>query len=162
MRKILTLVIMIACAVGLKAQTAEQLYIYQSGGVTDTLRMGDVRNISHSRFDASGTRHHDFVTMLVTLNDDAVRQYLLSSLDSVVLQRGSERIHLTVFHAIANGNGNVNGNLRRTSLNGDFTVSTADVDFFWEQGDNIYVDLGAEQLRADSVHITDSKAFADF
>ena len=71
----------------------------------DTLSMSNVTNISHSRYDSSGTRQEDFVMMNVQLYDDFERSYLLSQLDSVIIQRDGCRIHLTRFSGVMNVDG---------------------------------------------------------
>ena len=59
----------------------QELYIYQHSGVTDTLQMSDVANISHSRINLQGERQNDYVVMAIKLNNDQMRQYLLAHWD---------------------------------------------------------------------------------
>ena len=140
----------------------DSLYVYHHGGHTDSLCMNKVTQISHSRVDLDNVRHDDYVVMSVSFSDASVRQYLLATLDSVVMLRGTERYPLVCF----------SGSMvpqyrqkapRRTSLDGDFMSKTGDVDFYWTEGDKIYVqnnNMGYDA--ADSVEISDSHRSADF
>ena len=139
----------------------DSLYVYHHGGHTDSLCMNKVTQISHSRFDLEDVRHEDYVVMSVSFSDASVRQYLLATLDSVVMVRGTERYPLVCF----------SGSMvpqyrqkapRRTSLDGDFMSKTGVVDFYWTEGDKIYVQNDNVGYAADSVEISDSHRSADF
>ena len=141
----------------------QELYIYQHSGVTDTLQMSDVANISHSRINLQGERQNDYVVMAIKLNNDQMRQYLLAQLDSVVMQQDGVRIPLMHFIGSMTGDGGSSQKApRRTSLDGDFMVKSSEVEFFWEEDDNIYILDNGSGVRADSVSISDTKRTADF
>ncbi|MBO6216590.1 MAG: hypothetical protein J6N73_02930, partial [Prevotella sp.] len=141
-------------------QAQNELYVYQHNGVIDTLMMDNVKSISHSRYDNNGTLHEDFVVMNVLLSDDFERSYLLTQLDSVIILRDGCRIHLTRFSGVMNIDGSSNRKApRRTSLDGDFMANSSTVDFYWEEGDNIFLE---DNIKSDSVYISDSKTTADF
>ena len=166
-KKIITLTLTLTLALGLMltARAQDELYVYQQGGVTDTLRLSEVTNISHSGIDSQGRRHDDFVVMDVTLADGSVRQFSLAGLDSVVIQRDGERLRLVRFVGDISPDGNgVRRSLRRTSLDGDFSVSSIDgVKFYWEDGDNVYVQTDDNRyVQADRVEIYNGKRTADF
>lgn len=158
MKKLVVFLVTMLTTAHLQAQN--ELYVYQHNGAVDTLSMNTVTNISHSRYDAKGTRHTDFVMMNVQLTDKSERSYLLSQLDSVIIQRDGQRFHLTRFSGGMNGKGSGSRRApRRTSLDGDFMATTSTVDFFWEDGDNIFVE---DYGKTDSVSIREGKAIADF
>jgi uncharacterized protein (TIGR02145 family) len=158
MKKLVVFLVTMLTTIQLQAQN--ELYVYQHNGVIDTLSMSNVTNISHSRYDSSGTRQEDFVMMNVLLNDNSERSYLLSQLDSVIIQRDGRRIHLTRFAGGMNVDGFASRKApRRTSLDGDFMASSSAVDFFWEEGDNIFLE---DNTKSDSVYIREGKATAEF
>ena len=142
----------------LSAQNSDSLYVYQHSGPVDSLAMATVSDISHSRLNLKGEAQSDYVVMVVSLKNDDMRQYLLADIDSVVMVRGDIRIHLTRFIGGMTDN---NGNRapRRTSLEGDFMASTSEVDFFWEEGDHIFLEDGRRDTLAT---ISDSKRTGDF
>lgn len=161
MRKILTIIVLLSLAVAAHAQ--DSLYVYRHGAKADSLCMRNVSRISHSRIDLSGVRHDDYVVMEVSFNGENSRQYLLASLDSVVILRGNERFPLVCFSGSMTANGSSSQKApRRTSLDGDFLAKTSEVDFFWEEGDKIYVEDTGTGLAADSVVISDTRRTADF
>ena len=167
MKKIITLTLTLTLTLGLMltAQAQDELYVYRYGGVTDTLKLSEVANISHSRVDLQGRRHDDFVLMDVTLADGSVRRFPLEWLDSVVMQRGGERYRLVRFTGSMGDDGTLRSRrgLRRTSLDGDFSVGSEDgVQFFWETGDNIFIEDGNTAKYADSVVIREGKDVASF
>lgn len=158
MKKLVVFLVSTLATVHLQAQS--ELYVYQHNGVTDTLSMNTVTSISHSRYDSRGIRQSDFVMMNVLLADQSERHYLLSQLDSVIIQRDGRRIRLTRFQGGTRADGDSSRkHLRRTSLDGDFTASTSVVDFYWEVGDNIFLE---DSRKSDSVSIRDGNAIADF
>ena len=162
MKRCLIMAWMLVAAAAAYAQN--ELYIYQQGNAKpDTLQMSEVTGISHSRYDLQGNRQNDYVLMDITLTDSRVRHYLLAQLDSVVMQRGDERIQIVCFTGGMTADGNtVRKAPRRTSLDGDFMAPTSEVDFFWEKGDKIFVQAGDVGLAADSVVISENKRTADF
>ena len=168
MKKIITITLTLMLTLGLMltARAQDELYVYRHGGVTDTLKLSAVTNISHSRVDLQGRQHDDFVLMDVRLADGSVRQFPLEALDSVVMQRDGERYRLVRFTggmSLNSGNG-IRKALRRTSLE-VFNVSASSADgaeFFWEDGDKIYIDINGTQPQSDSVIIREGKAVADF
>ena len=167
MKKIITLTLTLTLTLGLilTAQAQDELYVYRYGGVTDTLKLSEVKGISHSRVDLQGRRHDDFVLMDVTLADGSVRRFPLEALDSVVMQRGGERYRLVRFTGSMSDDGTLRSRrgLRRTSLDGDFSVSSEDgVQFFWETGDNIFIEVDNNGRDADSVVIREGKDVASF
>ena len=167
MKKIITLTLTLTLTLGLMltAQAQDELYVYRHGGVTDTLKLSEVKGISHSRVDLQGRRHDDFVLMDVTLADGSVRRFPLEWLDSVVMQRGGERYRLVRFTGSMSDDGTLRSRrgLRRTSLEGDFSVGTEDgVQFFWETGDNIFIEVDNTAKDADSVVIREGKDVASF
>ena len=164
-RLILSTLLLVACALGATAQN--ELYIYQHSGVTDTLQLGDVAGIRHLRTGLDGRQHDDYVVMSVAMQDETVRSYLLADLDSVVMTRDGARIRLTRFVGGSNVNGD--GTLRnkklvplKTSMDGDFMASASTVDFYWEDGDNIYIRPEETVMTADSVFIRTAKETAEF
>ena len=164
-RLILSTLLLVACALGATAQN--ELYIYQHSGVTDTLQLGDVAGIRHLRTGLDGRQHDDYVVMSVAMQDETVRSYLLADLDSVVMARDGARIRLTRFVGGSNVNGD--GTLRnkklvplKTSMDGDFMASASTVDFYWEDGDNIYIRPEKTVMTADSVFIRTAKETAEF
>ena len=171
MKKILTILIALTLTLtlthALATATADSgLYVYRSDGTVDTLRMEQVSSISHLRTDLQGRRHGDYVLMAVSLADGSVRRFPLESVDSVVMQRDGERFRLVRFvGGMSTGDGGgARKSLRRTSLDGDFSVSSADgTEFFWVDGDNIFIDTdGGTQAMSDSVFIREGYAVADF
>ena len=168
MKKIITITLTLMLTLGLMltARAQDELYVYRHGGVTDTLKLSEVKGISHSRVDLQGRQHDDFVLMDVRLADGRVCQFPLESLDSVVIQRDGERYRLVRFvGGMSSNSGNgIRKALRRTSLE-VFNVSASSVDgteFFWEDGDKIYIDINGTQPQSDSVIIREGKAVADF
>ena len=168
MKKIITITLVLTLTLGLMltARAQDELYVYRHGGVTDTLKLSEVKGISHSRVDLQGRQHDDYVLMDVRLADGSVRQFPLEALDSVVMQRDGERYRLVRFTGgMSSNSGNgIRKALRRTSLE-VFNVSASSVDgteFFWEDGDKIYIDNGDGYPAADSVFIRDGKAVAEF
>ena len=163
LRKIISTMLLLVSAIAAQAQ--QELYIYQHGSLNpDTLPLSKVSDISHSRYDLENVRHDDYVLMSVTMSDSSVRRFLLAELDSVVMQRDGVRIPLVCFTGgmTTDGTGTVRKGPRRTSLDGDFTASSSEVDFFWETGDKIYVEAGEQWKQADSVSISDTRRTADF
>ena len=163
LRKIITTMLLLVSAIAAQAQ--QELYIYQHGSLNpDTLPLSKVSDISHSRYDLENVRHDDYVLMSVTMSDSSVRRFLLAELDSVVMQRDGVRIPLVCFTGgmTTDGTGTVRKGPRRTSLDGDFTASASEVDFFWETGDKIYVEAGEQWRLPDSVSISDTRRTADF
>ena len=162
----LTLTLTLAWLGWVKAQAQDELYVYRHGAQQpDTVALSEVKGISHSRVDLQGRRHDDFVLMDVTLADGSVRRFPLEALDSVVMQRGGERYRLVRFTGSMSDDGTLRSRrgLRRTSLNGDFSVSSEDgVLFFWEDGDNIYINVDNNGKEADSVVIREGKNVASF
>ena len=150
--------VMLFVPVFMSAQNSDSLYVYQHGGTTDSLAMATVADISHSRLNLKGETQNDYVVMVVSLKNEDMRQYLLADIDSVVMVHGDIRIHLTHF---IGGMTAQNGNRvpRSTSLDGDFMTSASEVDFFWEEGDHIYLEDG----RRDTLAVfTDTKTTGDF
>ena len=162
----LTLTLTLAWLGWVRAQAQDELYVYRHGAQQpDTVVLSEVKGISHSRVDLQGRRHDDFVLMDVTLADGSVRRFPLEALDSVVMQRGGERYRLVRFTGSMSDDGTLRSRrgLRRTSLNGDFSVSSEDgVHFFWEDGDNIYITVDNNGKDADSVVIREGKDVASF
>ena len=155
MKKIATIAITSTIALTLtmggwvKAQTHDGLYVYRSGAAQpDTLALSEVTSISHTRTDLSGREQKDYVVMTVRLSNNEVRRYLLSQLDSVVMQRDGDRFRLTRFVGSMSSNGAAaRRTLRRTSLQGDdLKAATADVEFFWETDDHIWLADGRQSL----------------
>ncbi|MBQ3752202.1 MAG: hypothetical protein II864_01485 [Prevotella sp.] len=142
----------------LSAQNSDSLYVYQHSGPVDSLSMATVAGISHSRLNLKGEAQNDYVVMVVTFTNDDMRQYLLADIDSVVMVRDDLRIRLTRFIG-SMGNRNGTRSQRRTSLDGDFMASTSEVDFFWEEGDHIYLEDGRRDTLA---VISESKRTGDF
>ena len=142
----------------LSAQNSDRLYVYQHSGPIDSLALATVKDISHSRLNLKGETQSDYVVMVVSLKNDDMRQYLLADIDSVVMVRGDIRIHLTRFVGGMTDNSG-NRSARRTSLDGDFMASTSEVDFFWEEGDHIYLEDGRRDTLAT---ISDTKRTGDF
>ena len=169
MKKIITLTLTLTLTLGLMltARAEDELYVYRQGGVTDTLKLSEVKGISHSRVDLQGRQHDDFVLMDVTLADGSVRQFPLEGLDSVVMQRDGERYRLVRFTGgMSSNSGNgIRKALRRTSLE-VFNVSESSEDgteFFWADGDNIFITTASgDHAMSDSVNIREGKAVADF
>ena len=169
MKKIITITLVLTLTLGLMltARAQDELYVYRHGGVTDTLKLSEVTNISHSRVDLQGRQHDDFVLMDVTLADGSVRQFPLEGLDSVVMQRDGERYRLVRFTGgMSSNSGNgIRKALRRTSLE-VFNVSESSEDgteFFWADGDNIFITTASgDHAMSDSVNIREGKAVADF
>ena len=159
-RLILSTLLLVACALGATAQN--ELYIYQHSGVTDTLQLTDVAGIRHLRTGLDGRQHDDYVVMSVAMQDETVRSYLLADLDSVVMTRDGARIRLTRFVGGVKAEGEGRRSPRRTSLDGDFMASASTVDFYWEDGDNIYIQPGETVMTADSVFIRTAKETAEF
>jgi len=168
MKKIITITLVLTLTLGLMltARAQDELYVYRHGGVTDTLRLSEVKGISHSRVDLLGRQHADYVLMDVRLADGSVRQFPLEGLDSVVMQRDGERYRLVRFTGgmSSDGGSGIRKALRRTSLDVlNVSASSAEgVEFFWEDGDKIYIDNGDGYPAADSVFIRDGKAVAEF
>ena len=162
----LTLTLTLAWLGWVRAQAQDELYVYRHGAQQpDTVALSEVKGISHSRVDLQGRRHDDFVLMDVTLADGSVRRFPLEWLDSVVMQRGGERYRLVRFTGSMSDDGTMRSRrgLRRTSLDGDFSVSSEDgVHFFWEDGDNIYIKVDNNGRDADSVVIREGKDVASF
>ena len=162
----ITLTLTLAWLGWVKAQAQDELYVYRHGAQQpDTVALSEVKGISHSRVDLQGRRHDDFVLMDVTLADGSVRRFPLEWLDSVVMQRGGERFRLVRFTGSMSDDGTLRSRrgLRRTSLDGDFSVSSEDgVQFFWETGDNIFIEVDNTAKDADSVVIREGKDVASF
>ena len=162
----ITLTLTLAWLGWVKAQAQDELYVYRHGAQQpDTVALSEVKGISHSRVDLQGRRHDDFVLMDVTLADGSVRRFPLEWLDSVVMQRGGERYRLVRFTGSMSDDGTLRSRrgLRRTSLEGDFSVGSEDgVQFFWETGDNIFIEDGNTAKYADSVVIREGKDVASF
>lgn len=159
MRKyIYIMMVMLFMPTMLSAQNSDSLYVYQHSGPIDSLAMATVKDISHSRLNLKGETQSDYVVMVVSLKNDDMRQYLLADIDSVVMVRGDIRIHLTRFVGGMTDNSG-NRSARRTSLDGDFMASTSEVDFFWEEGDHIYLEDGRRDTLAT---ISDTKRTGDF
>ena len=155
MKKIATIAITSTIALTLtmggwvKAQTHDGLYVYRSGvAQPDTLALSEVTSISHTRTDLSGREQKDYVVMTVRLSNNEVRRYRLSELDSVVMQRDGDRFRLTRFVGSMSSKGAATRRtLRRTSLQGDdLKAATADVEFFWETDDHIWLADGRQSL----------------
>ena len=162
----ITLTLTLAWLGWVKAQAQDELYVYRHGAQQpDTVALSEVKGISHSRVDLQGRRHDDFVLMDVTLADGSVRRFPLEWLDSVVMQRGGERYRLVRFTGSMSDDGTLRSRrgLRRTSLEGDFSVSSEDgVQFFWETGDDIFIEVDNTAKDADSVVIREGKDVASF
>lgn len=135
---LMTLVLLITMGGALQAQ--DHLLVYRKGGQTDSLLLAKVARIAHQRTDLQGTKQNDYVSMLVTLTDGGKRQYLLSDLDSVIMQRGDNRYRLTCFYGAMNTGETPAAKQRRTSLHGNFTVKETPVDFYWDSKDKLYLD----------------------
>lgn len=135
---LMTLVLLFTMGGALQAQ--DHLLVYRKGGKTDSLLLAKVARIAHQRTDLQGTKQNDYVSMLVTLTDGGKRQYLLSDLDSVIMQRGDNRYRLTCFYGAMNTGETPAAKQRRTSLHGNFTVKATPVDFYWDSKDKLYLD----------------------
>lgn len=159
MKKFLSIISFLLLTVAMHAQ--DSLYVYHHSGKADSLCMSNITQISHSRV-MNNVPQDDYVMMDVMFGDNSVRHYLLATLDSVVMVRGTERIHLVCFTGGMSANGNGSQAPRRTSLDGDFIASTSVVDFFWEDGDNIYIPDGDNGRSADSIVISDTRRTANF
>ena len=143
----LTLTLSLMSSLTLSAH--DELYVYRHGASQpDTIQLSSPMSISHSRTDLSGREHSDYVVMAVRLQGGEVCRYELAQLDSVVMQRGDQRIHLTRFVGRMGGNGaKTRRALRRTSLQGDdLMAETSDVNFFWETDDHIWLADGRQSL----------------
>ena len=165
MKKIVTIALTLTLSLGLWANTQAQdeLYIYQHSGVTDTLQLDAVRSVSHSRTDLQGRQQRDYVVMTVTMLDATVRSYLLSGLDSVVMSRDGHRTPLLHFVGGMKGVGSRQRQApHRTSMEGDFMASAATVDFFWTEGDRIYLEDGTCDDPERVFYHEPDKAVADF
>jgi len=160
MKKFLSIISLLLLTVAMHAQ--DSLYVYHHGGKADSLCMSNITQIRHSRVDMNNVPQDDYVMMDVLFGDNSVRHYLLATLDSVVMVHGLERIHLVCFTGGTSANGNGSRAPRRTSLDGDFMASTSVVDFFWEDGDNIYISDSESSRSADSIHISDTRRTAEF
>lgn len=135
---LLTLVLLFTMGGTLQAQ--DHLLVYRKGGQTDSLLLAKVARIAHQRTDLQGTKQNDYVSMLVTLTNGEKHQYLLTDLDSVIMQRGDNRYRLTCFYGAMNTGEAPSAKQRRTSLHGNFTVKATPVDFYWDSKDKLYLD----------------------
>lgn len=145
-KRIITLAFALLAVLSAGAQ--DRLYVYRHALTADTLLLSDVASISHSRLDLAGTRHDDFVTMNVALKAGTTRQYLLTAVDSVVMERDGQRLTLTEFCGLMTAQGNSTKKApRRTSLSGDFSTAGEPVDFFWEDGDHLYLADGRRDIK---------------
>lgn len=135
---LLTLVLLFTMGGALQAQ--DHLLVYRKGGKTDSLLLSKVARIAHQRTDLQGTKQNDYVSMLVTLTNGEKHQYLLTDLDSVIMQRGDNRYRLTCFYGAMNTGETPAAKQRRTSLHGNFTVKATPVDFYWDSKDKLYLD----------------------
>ena len=172
MKKILILLVLVATSLLAQAQT-RQLKVYLHSGAVDTLRMTAGSTIAHSRFNLQGERQDDYVTMVVTI-DDNVRKYAIADLDSLVLPngqriifRGSQVVQPVMAKAMGDVTpddvGDLTGrevrqNVRKTSFGGVFPGSDV-VTFYWIENDRIRLDVGDEARAED---LSDDKTEATF
>lgn len=140
------------------AVAQDMLCIYPHKASPDTLTLKSVKSITHSRTDLNGVHHADFAVMEIELTDGRQRRYDITALDSVVMVKDGLHSHLVRFTGTmaARPSGT---KPRYTSLSGDFEVKKAAVDFFWENGDHIYLEDGRRDTLAT---ISSTKATADF
>ena len=140
------------------AVAQDMLCVYPHKASPDTLALQDVKSITHSRTDLNGVRHADFAVMEIELTNGRQRRYDITALDSVVMVKDGLHSHLVRFTGTmaARPSG---AKPRYTSLSGDFEVKKATVDFFWEDGDHIYLEDGRRDTLAT---ISSTKATADF
>lgn len=140
------------------AVAQDMLCVYPHKASPDTLALKSVKSITHSRTDLNGVRHADFAVMEIELTNGRQRRYDITALDSVVMIKNGLHSHLLRFTGTmaARPSG---AKPRYTSLSGDFEVKKAAVDFFWEDGDHIYLEDGRRDTLAT---ISSTKATADF
>lgn len=140
------------------AVAQDMLCVYPHKASPDTLTLKSVKSITHSRTDLNGVRHADFAVMEIELTNGRQRRYDITALDSVVMVKDGLHSHLVRFTGTmaARPSG---AKPRYTSLSGDFEVKKATVDFFWEDGDHIYLEDGRRDTLAT---ISSTKATADF
>lgn len=124
-------------ALGVKAQDC--LLVYNKAAQTDTFALSTVKKISHSRLNAAGERQADYVQMNIALTSNDTRSYLLADVDSVVLVQQGRRTVLTEFCGRMSADPSTQKAPRRTSLDGDFETAGEAVNFYWEDGDHIYL-----------------------
>ena len=163
MKKIFIILALFVTSLMSYAQT-KQLKVYLHGGVVDTLRMKSGSSIAHSRRDLQGELQNDYVTMIITIDEDNVRNYTIANLDSLVLPNGQRIIFRgsqVVQPVMAKTLGDVslddvgdlagkviNEGMRKSSFKGTFPGSDL-VTFFWTENDRIRLDAGDESRAED-------------
>ena len=159
MRQDIRLIVLAIMLLMVNAAVAQDmLCVYPHKASPDTLTLKSVKSITHSRTDLNGVHHADFAVMEIELTDGRQRRYDITALDSVVMVKDGLHSHLVRFTGTMAARP-AGAKPRYTSISGDFEVKKAAVDFFWEDGDHIYLEDGRRDTLAT---ISSTKATADF
>ena len=115
MKKVLLFLLFVLSSLQLSAAVGRgYVSVYKTDGTVDSIAVNGIYNITHSRMDLDGKEHADYVTMVVTTNDNEWK-YLISNIKQVFLP-DLEYIPLT----LGGGINEKKSGPRRITFNGTF------------------------------------------
>ena len=165
MKKVLLFLLFVLSSLQLSAAVGRgYVSVYKTDGTVDSIAVNGIYNITHSRMDLDGKEHADYVTMVVTTNDNEWK-YLISNIKQVFLP-DLEYIPLT----LGGGINEKKSGPRRITFNGTFPKKNNNgVTFKWEgeELDSIYIKLGDEAVpdtvyKAGMDHMQEDSLYAWF
>ena len=143
-KAVLFLLLFMAASLQLSADIGKGfIYVYLHNEQVDSIAVDGIYDISHSKYDLQNKEHPDYVTTVITTENDTYK-YLIADIERIETPMPIPLETITMGNSLMVVNNNVP---RQIYFNGNFPAKPGDQTVYrWEEMDSIYINMDGDDF----------------